>query len=203
MLSFLTPATYVEREVNGELLRFYPISVPTTFRLKGAGKALGRAFNSFYAMRQPSAGHKIKDVRDVQGNEVHEFETEAISIEMFKEKNLQSEIGLDQLIEALTAPPNWEAVCYAIAESLRDLRQEHGLTTEELCRRLSAGGPGKQKDDTVQPMPLPVLVEMLKGVLEANVSAFGEVGKRMVAKMNETLSDGTTTPAGENSKTAG
>lgn len=196
-LSFIHSDEYVTQEVQGETIKFYPMSMPTAFKLKQAGRTLARAFAAFYAARQQPTGHKMRDISDPEGGTIHEFEKEGLPVEMYRERNNQADVAIDQFVEALTAPPNWDALCHAIAESMREVRQENGLSTPELAKQI------KEECDTMTIIPL------LKGLLAANTQAFGDVGKTLAQTLNRGLGEmtrdfaGTTTQDGSPSKTDG
>lgn len=181
-------------------MRFYPLTLPLAFKLKNTGRALGRAFAAFYAARQNGSGHSVEDITDPDGFQKHTFSTEGMSPEFLRERANQAEIAIDQILEAVTSPTNWVALCDAIAHSLKDYREEHGQTTQQLSKELQEG------------MDIPSIVPMLKGLLKANASQFGSAGEALGQALNQGLgglagmmsdSTGTTTPDGGDSKTTG
>ena len=191
-LKFLHCDDFVEQEVNGETLRFYEMSVPTALKLKNTGRSLARAIATFYMSKKDTTGTKVRDINDPEGGTISEFETNPVSGEIFKERMEQTEKGIDQLIDAIAFPVNQEALAYAIAESLRDVREEQGLEIKDLAKQIQDAGMSS-------------MFPLLKGLLAANMSRFGDVGKQMSQVLDKGVKDltGMMSEDGSSSKTDG
>ena len=192
ILKFLHCDSSVEQEVNGETVRFYEMTVPTALKLKNTGRSIGRAIALFYNMRKDTTGTRVRDINDSEGGTISEFETQPVSAEIYKERAEQTDKALDQLMDAITFPPNKEALCRAIAESMRDVQTEHNLTPADLAKQIEEAG-------------VSAMLPMLKGLLAANVSRFGDAGKQISQALTKGLKDltGTMTEDGLTSKTDG
>lgn len=191
MLSFLHSDDYAVQEINGTEVKFYPLSVAQAFKLKNIGRNLARAFAAFYGSRQVTAGQKVRDISDIEGGTIHEFESEPLPVEALREQVEQQERGIDMILDALTLQPNFDALCSAIAESMREERENEGVSTAEMSKHLR------------ETMNVTSILPLLKGLLAANAKQFGEPGEQISRVLTEGLAQwtGTMTEDGESSKT--
>lgn len=189
-LSFIHSNESVEKEINGEVLRFYPLSLPISIRLRPLAQSIARAFAAFQASKQQYTGHETEDLIDPEGGSMSKFKVEAASVAHIQEKRLQTEQSYTQIIEIFTAPPHLDEVCLALADSLRDYRKENDLQTSALAKEL------KEID-------IPTAAAMVRALLEANAKQFGVLGETVSQVLQKNLEDltGTTTEDGLSSKT--
>jgi hypothetical protein len=160
--SFLTP-DFIEREINGQPLRFYAASVAMVLQLRAVAKPI---LSAIAALASDSFKKSSQEtVRDGKGGE-RQFvtvEPSAITLEAYKVVADRRQKAIVELVESLMRPENLDIFARLAADSLR----------EEYARPVAADALAVFKD-----VDVPTAAKIVQGIVEANASVFAPfVGK--------------------------
>jgi len=160
----------IEREVAGETIQFYPISVRMLFRLKKIGKPLAKALAVLFRQDSTDTGLEQKTITDPAspGAKVEEILTHAISPKLADLRHNQSQKAIEELIDSITDPKNVDAMAEIVIDSMK--------AKEELKPR-----------DLVDQVQIPVFLELAKCVLEANQGVLGPLVERIQSTIGRTV----------------
>jgi hypothetical protein len=188
--SFIAPVG-VEHEVQGKLLKFYPISVKTAFAVKGVAAALVRALSTILKKHETDCSQKTKLDRD---GKMQEVQSEAIDKNLAELRTKERERALEEAIQALLNGDNSLVIGRMLVDSLRDVPGRDKMTSDQIKA-------------FVDELPLPALVEMLVGLAKGNKAVFGPLVEKAEGLLKKGLAavagneEATPATTGEDSKT--
>jgi len=191
--SWLKPK-YVESEVNGEKLRFFPISMRLLFRLRDIGKSLAKAIASIFNRDEDHVGSTTRNV--TEGEQVMQVtEIEAISPELAELREKKRVEAITDVVDTLTDPQSGDVVAEIIMDSLRENFDRNpspqqieefrnALDAESLVQLMAGVGAANKK----------LFDPLLKKVPELGAVVEGRFGNKEAEKTpsSETVSTGTT-----------
>jgi hypothetical protein len=186
-LSCFTP-NYIEHEVGGETLHFYPVSVGMAFKLRTIGRPLARSLAVLFGNKDQDHGTRDAEVTDAEGSS-RQIIIEPISDGLAKIRFEQRAEAIDGIIGALTDEKNATVVAEILMDSLADTFPKND--------RKSWPPP----EEFIARMPLTVLGEMLFGLMKANKDVLGPLTEKVmaatenaVAKIGQVENDDNKTP---------
>lgn len=164
--SFLGSTNFVEHQVNGQTLRFHPVSVTVFFRLRKLAKPIATAVSTLFF---PNDSRDVRIVEqtiapsgDDPGGKV--TTNEPVSPEIAIMRDEQRSVAIAEAIDALTSDENADVVGEVIMDSLRDL----------FPRRSADNPPARE---FMQALDACALAGLLIGVAKANAEVLGPLGK--------------------------
>lgn len=162
--AFIGGTNYTEHTVAGETLKFFPVSVGTTFELRRLAKPLAKALSALFAPAKQDIGI-IERVFEASGEEPGGkiTENEPIHPELAKVRSKEREDGVASLVDALLDPKNGDVIGKVIMDCLR----------EEFPRGRDAPHP----NEFMRELELPTLVELLKGCFKSNKEVLGPLAQ--------------------------
>lgn len=184
-----TSPKYVESSVNEKNLRFYPMSVGMLAKLRVVAqplvKALTKLFNQEAAdrtriERAVTSDQVIKTFNEknepieVTGQDT-EVIIEAVDPKLAKLRSEEKDRAMNDLVSSLLDENNLHVLADLVMDSLRDVFGQDKPPALEF----------------VQQTPLPLMVEMLKGVVAANAGVVGPVGGKIKAAIEGALDKAT------------
>jgi|GEM_PF-3777548 len=148
------PSDVYEKEIKGQTLRFYPLSMGALFSLRSLTGTLAKALSVLF--RDSS-----KDVaqEQIQDGERSEIRIQAIDPKLSEQLAKGREEALGKLMDLLTNQDTAMVIGRLLFDSLRDLRPENYTNKDAL--------------EFVRSMDLDTLKEMLMGLAKANGGIFG------------------------------
>jgi len=195
--SFLSPK-YVEHEVNGLVLRFYPGSLRLLGRLRTISKPLVGAISTFFQNSDLLTRKVMRDFQSPQGEASSETTLDPISPELLKNIDLRREGAIDQVFQAITSEENRAVIGEIIMDSLR----------EEFPRKPKAEQIREFVDDP--DLDVATTVQLLTGVAMANKGLFGPLAEPLAKRIQEAagsrlrpLGEGSLDPASGSSESGG
>lgn len=171
-LAFLkSPPTEVT--VNGELLKFYPLSLNAVHKLKSIGKPVAKALSMVFVDTKADVGKNIKEVTNpVDRITMTETTIDPISPDLAKLREAQRSQGIEEIMSALTDPATMRDVVHVIMDSLRDDFPTRSET---------------EVADFISKTDVPTVVELLQGVVKANAGVFSPLVERLTEQMRKTI----------------
>lgn len=158
--AFVGGTNYVEREIQGDTYRFFPVRVKTLFRLRRVALPLAKALSTLFAPQNADFGVVQRQFNDTgDGASGTETVTEPISRELAELRTRERTEAITGAIEAFTDPENAQVVGEILIDSLR----------EEFNKGID-NPPAKA---VVEHLETPTLIEFLKGVAAANKEVLG------------------------------
>lgn len=164
MAGFLTSPNFVEHEVNGKTLKFYPVSLGTALKLRTIAKPLASAITTLFAGGDKDVGSKVKETTSNEGS-VYERIVDAISPDLAKMRQDRVDFAVRDLIDALTKDESLLVVAELFADSCRD----------EWQRPVPPAQIKAIKDE----LDTESLPQVLAGLAKANRKLFGPLGDRI------------------------
>lgn len=166
-LSCFSP-NFVEHEVGGQKLHFYPVSVGMAFKLRTIGRPLARSLTVLFGNNENDHGTRDIQVENSSGGHDREIIIEPITEGLAKIRHEQKVMAVDSLIEALTSDENSQVLSNIIMDSLREQ-----FPPDQPNERPPAS-------EFIGVMPVPVLGGMLMGIMHANKDVFGPLTEKVV-----------------------
>lgn len=179
-VAFLEASSGIDKKINDETVTFYEISAGKIFDLKNLAGPIGRTIDAFQRNQNniSSKTSRYGEVGEDPGGEV--IELMAIDPKLEDQQAKRRQHAITELVDTLTDDKNIRTVGEIIMDSMKDI----------FPRGDSENPPGSE---FIKSMPLPVLAQMVSGVIEANKGVFGPLGGRIVSqiedKLNETIQD--------------
>lgn len=158
--SFFSPE-FIEQNVQGQILKFYPICVRTSFRIRSVAQPIARALTVLMTRHDTDTAQHSKANKD---GVIQDVKMDAISADLAAARTSEREGAVGRAIGALLDPDNAAVLGIMLADSLRD----------DLPRNIATVDAKKFVDE----MPLPALTEMLTGLARANKKVFGPLLKK-------------------------
>jgi hypothetical protein len=173
-LSCFTP-NYIEHDVCGQQVKFWPVSVGLTFELRRIGKPLAKSLSVLFSKNANDNGTQDLIEKDERGNDRRELTILPISEGLAKIRHEQQTEAIEGLVESLTNPEHAEIVGKLLMDSLREVF------------------PREEKKDWppvqvfIKELPLPALGAMLAGLAMANQEVLGPLTETVKAKVGEVV----------------
>ena len=181
--SFFSPE-FIEHDVQGQLLKFYPISARSAFRIRSLAQPLVQALTVLFTRHDTDTAQQSKLNKEGVAQDVR---IEAISADLAAARTKEREKAVGGAINALLNPDNSAVVGMLLADSLRD----------DMPRDLGVADAKRFVDE----MPLPALKDMLVGLGKANKKVFGPLADRAESLVKKGLAAANIETGGETSKT--
>lgn len=121
-LSFLS-GKCVDQEVNGQQMRFYPVSLRLAFRMRSFLAPIAKALTVLLPNEQDDTrltGYENRSVKQADGTEMQTTEVGAIRPEILQQINSRRERAIEDLVMAVTSEENANLIAELIMDSLRD-----------------------------------------------------------------------------------
>lgn len=172
-LSFLSGSA-VDHEVNGQSLRFYPVSVRLAFQMRNFLAPLAKALGILLQDDKEDTrltGYENRSVRQADGTEMHTTEMEPIRPEVLQQINARKDRAVDDLVAALTSEENARMFARLIMDALRDdfPRKPNDAQVAEFLENMDASA----------------FVEALTGFARANKKVFDPFLSKVAPKARE------------------
>lgn len=163
----------VEHSVDGQILKFYPISTRMLFQLRSLAKPIARAIGTLLQSKQNDYGKETVEVKSPEDAYQIRTSVQAISADLAKTRHDQMAAALDSLIDGLVSESTAMSLALLIMDSLREEYPQRPATPQMAQQFLA---------DT----PAPAMIELLMGVAAANRKLFDPL-KARVADITATL----------------
>ncbi len=157
--NFMKPAG-LEKEIEGEKLIFYPISMKALFKLRQVAGPVMEALTILLTRNDNDCATRAKS--DKSGK-VTEIDTEAIPTETAKLRTAERKDAMRKAVETLLDPGNSEVMAYLLGDSLKDSFD---------------GVPMKEKVEFVEALPFGIAFQMCLALVEANKKVFGPFAEK-------------------------
>jgi len=172
-LSFLSGAA-VDHEVNGQSLRFYPVSIRLAFQMRNFLAPLAKALGVLLQDDRDDTrltGYENRSVKQADGTEMHTTEMEPIRPEVLQQLNARKDRAVDELVIALTSEDNARMFARLIMDALRDdfPRKPNDAQVAEFLDSMDASA----------------FVEALTGFARANKKVFDPFLSKVAPKARE------------------
>ena len=194
---------YVDHDVCGRSLRFYPNRIGLLHELAEVSRPLARALSTLFDDRSGDAAVSTKHMK--QGDtEIKESTVQALSPELLLARAGEREKAISSLIDAVADRRMRLVVGRLLMDSLRD---DFSYDRERAADQVEEFLDGDGKD--YPGLDTPALVAMVSGWVRANSKVFGDAGERVAALARERLgglpgespSEPPSTSAGSSSRT--
>lgn len=163
----------IEREVDGQVLKFYPISTRMLFRIQSLAKPIARAIGTLLSPKQNDYGKETVETKSPEDAYQIRTTLQPISADLARERHGQTLSALDNLVDGLMSESTSVTCALLVMDSLRDTFQRNEITPQGAQSFLA---------DT----PATTLMELLAGVAAANKKLFDPL-KARVADITATL----------------
>ena len=173
-LSFIAPQ-FIEHEVQGTVLHFYPISVKNAFRIRSVAQPIARALTTLLTKNDGDQAQKIRTKLKDGKVEDQDIQTEAISKDLAELRSREKEKAVSDAVMVLFDSDNSAVIGTLLTDSLRDI----------FPRDISI----QESKDFVDKMDITVLSEFLVGLAKANQKVLGPFAKRVGEAMTRSLAD--------------
>lgn len=122
--TFLTP-TFIEHEVQGQKLHFYPISVKFIFELKALGKPLAKALSTIFSNSENATANDTGATTQVVENTREGFKEtktvmDPIGVDIAILRDSQKREAFEEAFEAFSNQDNGMLIGRMLMDSLRD-----------------------------------------------------------------------------------
>jgi len=166
--------TFVEREVNGSLLRFYPNRYALLQEMSAIAGPLAKAIITLSSDTRHDATAVTERFKE-KDTEVEKITVQGVSTEVLSYRAKEKAQAIDELVTGLTNARTRLLLGKLLMDSMReefDWKRER--TTAEVEEFLDGDGKGYAGLD------VPTMVELVKGWMAANSKAFGLMGEQVV-----------------------
>lgn len=173
---------FVEHEVSGETLRFYPNRIALLQDLAELSKPIGAAIAGLFADRSGDAS-QVEKVMVQSDTTIKESTFQAVSAEVLTLRARERDAAIASLLDAVSNPKNRLLLGRLLMDSLREeFPYVIGERKPADVERFLYGG-----EDGSEPLDLPELAAMVGGWIKANAKQFGKVGEEIAARVNARL----------------
>ncbi len=155
--SFLS-SRFVERDIDGQLHRFYPVSVRAVFKLRDISKPISKAIQALLTGNDDTSRESVK-MTDKERNYQERVVVSAINPELARLRHQQKQDAIETLINGLLS----EESSFVLADLIMDSMREAGFPKNPTIQ---------QKAEFVNGTSATAMVEMAKGLAEANKELF-------------------------------
>lgn len=167
-LQLLSPSS-VEKEILGETYRFYSVGVRTAAKLSSTIANLAGHIAVLMGGGQKDQGSTIEDYTAPGGEAVSKTHSDPINPDLAKLRADQRRSSVTQALTQLMDQKTRQVLGELLMDSMRDDFPRGQARNAEEAREF------------VDQMDLPVLVQFLAGLIEANKNFFGDLGNQLVA----------------------
>jgi hypothetical protein len=162
--SFASRSKFVERDICGTSIKFYPISPGDLFLMRSVSASLADALGLLFTARGSKAtardsGSLFRTVKEGDAT-VQENQVDAISKEMAELRTEQATKAYKQLSDLILNRENMEIIARMILSSMRAKDKDDPMAVAQLLEQ-----------------DISVVKDMLKGMLDASSEAMGQLGK--------------------------
>lgn len=174
--------TFVEREVQGMQIRFYPNRVALLEELAIVSKPIAEAISILFSDTRGDATAVTERFREGKDVEVEKITVQSVDPSTMAYRAKERSQALDTLISGLTNARTRLLFGKLLMDSMRDefpWKKDRGV--DEVEEFLYGDGKDYQGID------LPVLTEMVKGWMAANAKVFGSAGEQAVGLVRARL----------------
>ncbi len=171
-LSFIAPE-FIEHPVQTKLLRFYPISVKSAFRVRSIAQPIAKALASLLGKHDNDVAQKVKTKMRDGKVEDQDIQTEAIPKEIAELRSKERERAVSDAVMVLLDPDNSVIIGMLLADSLRDNFPRDIMVADA--------------KEFVDELPAPVLTEFLVGLALANKKVLGPLAEMAGEAMKRSL----------------
>lgn len=165
----------VTRSIEGQDFVFYPVSLRVAARMAPLLAQLARHFSTLLSGdRKVDQGRTEEDFTNQDGDVVQKTRLDPINPELARIRADQREAAVAGAVEALLADKHRLALGELLMDSLRD--------------DFPRGAKARSASDIqefVDEMEIPVFVEFLLGLAQANAKVFGDLGKEIGRAVQE------------------
>lgn len=191
--SAFTP-DFVEHEVSGRKLRFYPVTLRCAFQLRALAGPLASALTTLFEGRNDSGSKHMEYGQPSEDNTMREFGKEtvinAVSLDVIKFRSSARQQAVQTLVNTLTEQSSQRVLGRLVMDSMRD-EFPKGSTFKD-----------SDVDEFTENLDVPVFAQMLVGVGKANAGVLGplapKVSKRLKSRLDEALSETPDPPETDN-----
>lgn len=180
----LVPSAPITKQINNKDVDFYPLSLRATLKIKTLAKPIATALAVLFADTKTDIAKTTEEFQNVpEGLVSSKLNLQAISTDLAKMRSDQKQKAFADLVDAFLDEKNMDALTEIVLDSLR-------------IKASAQDAKGYQNEWDVT-----MMVELLKGVLEANVRVFGPLAVKVKEAMVQTslLSPQQASPASETS----
>lgn len=160
---------FITHKVGDQDLNFYAVSLGMAFKLKVVGKPMARSLAVLFGNKDNDHGTADRSIANEHGGEDREILIEPISEGMAKIRHEQRVEAIDKLVEALTSDTNISLIGEIIMDSLKEVFDP------------AKKGDWPPASEFINSMPLPIVGEMVMGVIESNKRVFGPLTEQVAA----------------------
>lgn len=166
---------FVTHTVGEQELHFYSVSVGLAFKMKVIGRPMARSLSVLFSKNDSDLGTKDISMPNEHGTEDREITISPLSEGMAKIRSDQKADAIEGLVEALTNDANAAVVGEVIMDSLAEIF---------LKDKRNEWPPPLEFFHT---MPLPIVGEMIMGVVQANKKVFGPLTDQVADAVRATV----------------
>lgn len=156
------PVSYA---VAGEPHNFYPLSTRALTKLRGIARPVIQAYMSLVTGMDDLITKKVEEQRGADDSIRRVTELGAVSTELFKERLSSRQSQVSVIVETILSDPSARILAEIITLSMRDDFEKKTRTSAEL-------------DEILDNIPANALVDILKGIMEANRGWLGPLMER-------------------------
>lgn len=160
---------FVEREINGETFKFFPVSLGASAPMADMISELSRHFSVIFSDTNRDQGSTHEEMEDPDGATMKKTTVQPINPDLAMIRIDKRSAAVQKAIETLVNPKYRLALGELLMNSLRE-----DFPREDRKSRKSA-----ETQDWIDSLELPTFIEFLKGLAEANAEVFGAMGKSL------------------------
>lgn len=163
---------HITHTVGDKEVKFYPVSIAVTFKLRKFAKQLSRAFAVLMANTDSDLKTKDQVVEDKREDVTQRtFTNEGINPELARIRSDERAEAIEGLIDAFAGPENMAILAEIVMSSMREL-YPHGKPPayDELP---------KTPEEFCETMPLDAWPELITGMVKANAKVLGPLSKAL------------------------
>ncbi len=196
----------IKHSVNGQEFRFYPNRMALLTQARDLAEPIAKAINLLFVDQTRDSKSNVKRTHEGEFF-LEDITTEGLSIDMAKHRIDERNQAISTIMNTLADERSLLLLGKLFMDSLRDdfpyKKSRHASEVEEFLY-----GEEDGDDDAYEGLDTPVLIELFKGWMKANVLTFGEAGESLVglvkAKIEEVTVSNSEKPdstSGKSSKT--
>lgn len=181
-LPFLQPRK-IRHKINGVEVNIYALPVNMVYELKTVVKPLARAITTLTDNKVNDVGRQIiqfkddsssnkKDEEDIQVSA--QTNVEPLSIQMAELREKQTNLAIDQLVEAITCDTNRLLLGKILVVSLKDQFPGKDILNDDAT-------------DLINSIDIGSMVELAEGIIKVNSGAFLPLWERVKRSIKERL----------------
>lgn len=162
--TFIKPKS-VEHEVEGQMLKFYPVSMSSLFTIKTIAAPIARALATIFQSEDNDVGITDRTIGDGQmnGDFTTEKIIEPISMDLARFRLDQKQRAIEDAVNTLFDPANSRVIMRLVMDSLRD----------DFDRKQNEDEKNKEADRVLETIDGSQFRELLTGLYLGNKKVFG------------------------------